>query len=93
MFCPQNHDTPLHIAAAMGRRKLTKIFMQNGAEPAIKNKVSSRFRLRRAKNKKLFQILIGFTLRVEDKHALLSLASMLKSLVDLLLYLVLQSHL
>lgn len=24
----------------MGRRKLTKILMQNGAEPAIKNKVS-----------------------------------------------------
>jgi hypothetical protein len=36
----QNNDTPLHIAAAMGRRKLTKILMQNGAELVIKNKVS-----------------------------------------------------
>lgn len=44
LLLPQNHDTPLHIAAAMGRRKLTKIFMQNAAEPAIKNKVSELFK-------------------------------------------------
>lgn len=37
----QNLDTPLHIAAAMSRRKLSTILVQNGAELALKNKVST----------------------------------------------------
>lgn len=35
----QNGDTALHIAAAMGRRKLTKIMLESGADQTIKNKV------------------------------------------------------
>lgn len=38
----QNGDTALHIAAAMGRRKLTKILLESGASQTIKNKVRNR---------------------------------------------------
>ena len=37
----QNGDTALHIAAAMGRRKLTRILLSAGTSLHIKNKVSS----------------------------------------------------
>ena len=34
----QNGDTALHIAAAMGRRKLTKILLESGCDKESKNK-------------------------------------------------------
>ncbi|XP_042205839.1 uncharacterized protein LOC121855078 isoform X2 [Homarus americanus] len=34
----KNGDTALHIAAAMGRRKLTKILLESGADQTVKNK-------------------------------------------------------
>ena len=34
----QNGDTALHIAAAMGRRKLTKILLESGCDKDAKNK-------------------------------------------------------
>nr|XP_027221663.1 uncharacterized protein LOC113813804 [Penaeus vannamei] len=34
----KNGDTALHIAAAMGRRKLTRILLESGADQTIKNK-------------------------------------------------------
>ena len=34
----QNGDTALHIAAAMGRRKLTRILLESGCDPAAANK-------------------------------------------------------
>ena len=34
----QNGDTALHIAAAMGRRKLTKILLESGCDAESKNK-------------------------------------------------------
>ena len=34
----QNGDTALHIAAAMGRRKLTKILIESGCDIEAKNK-------------------------------------------------------
>ena len=36
----QNGDTALHIAAAMGRRKLTKILLESGCDKDSKNKQS-----------------------------------------------------
>ena len=36
----QNGDTALHIAAAMGRRKLTKILLESGCDRDSKNKQS-----------------------------------------------------
>ena len=35
----QNGDTALHIAAAMGRRKLTRVLLESGCSQGIKNKV------------------------------------------------------
>jgi ankyrin repeat protein len=35
----QNGDTALHIAAAMGRRKLTRILLEAGCDKSLKNKV------------------------------------------------------
>ena len=35
----QNGDTALHIAAAMGRRKLTRVLLESGCSKGIKNKV------------------------------------------------------
>ena len=37
-FLFQNGDTALHIAAAMGRRKLTKILLESGCDKDAKNK-------------------------------------------------------
>ena len=37
-FVLQNGDTALHIAAAMGRRKLTKILLESGCDKEAKNK-------------------------------------------------------
>ena len=37
-MCLQNGDTALHIAAAMGRRKLTRILLESGCDPAAANK-------------------------------------------------------
>ena len=37
----QNGDTALHIAAAMGRRKLTRVLLESGCSQGIKNKVYS----------------------------------------------------
>ena len=37
----QNGDTALHIAAAMGRRKLTRILLAAGCSTHVKNKVKS----------------------------------------------------
>ena len=34
----QNGDTALHIAAAMGRRKLTKILLESGCDKEARNK-------------------------------------------------------
>ena len=34
----QNGDTALHISAAMGRRKLTKILLESGCDKDAKNK-------------------------------------------------------
>ena len=39
-FVFQNGDTALHIAAAMGRRKLTKILLESGCDKDSKNKQS-----------------------------------------------------
>ena len=39
MIIPQNGDTALHIAAAMGRRKLTRVLLESGCDQEIKNKV------------------------------------------------------
>jgi ankyrin repeat protein len=39
MVSDQNGDTALHIAAAMGRRKLTRILLEAGAERNLENKV------------------------------------------------------
>ena len=36
---PQNGDTALHIAAAMGRRKLTRILLDGGVDFNLRNKV------------------------------------------------------
>ena len=36
--CFQNGDTALHIAAAMGRRKLTKILLESACDKDSKNK-------------------------------------------------------
>lgn len=36
--CPQNGDTALHIAAAMGRRKLTRILLEAGCDRSLRNK-------------------------------------------------------
>lgn len=38
----QNGDTALHIAAAMGRRKLTRILIAAGCSTNVKNKVGDR---------------------------------------------------
>ena len=38
IFMFQNGDTALHIAAAMGRRKLTKILIESGCDIQAKNK-------------------------------------------------------
>ena len=38
--CLQNGDTALHIAAAMGRRKLTKILLESACDKDSKNKQS-----------------------------------------------------
>lgn len=35
----KNDDTALHIAAAMGRKKLTKVLLESGCNPTIINKV------------------------------------------------------
>ena len=35
----QNGDTALHIAAAMGRRKLTRVLLESGCNKDVKNKV------------------------------------------------------
>jgi ankyrin repeat protein len=34
----QNGDTSLHIAAAMGRRKLTRLLAECGTDPELRNK-------------------------------------------------------
>ena len=34
----QNGDTSLHIAAAMGRRKLTRLLVECGTDPEVRNK-------------------------------------------------------
>lgn len=39
----QNGDTALHIAAAMGRRKLTRVLLESGCDQEIKNKVIQLF--------------------------------------------------
>jgi len=39
----QNGDTVLHIAAAMARKKLTKIILQAKCNTALKNKVNILF--------------------------------------------------
>ena len=36
----QNGDTALHIAAAMGRRKLTRVLLESACNKDVKNKVS-----------------------------------------------------
>ena len=38
-FFLQNGDTALHIAAAMGRRKLTRVLLESGCNKDVKNKV------------------------------------------------------
>lgn len=39
IFCDfQNGDTALHIAAAMGRRKLTRVLLESGCDRGMKNK-------------------------------------------------------
>ena len=38
-FSLQNGDTALHIAAAMGRRKLTRVLLESGCNKDVKNKV------------------------------------------------------
>ena len=38
LFTVQNGDTALHIASAMGRRKLTRILLEIGINPALRNK-------------------------------------------------------
>ena len=37
-FLFQNGDTAIHIAAAMGRQKLTKILLESGCDKDAKNK-------------------------------------------------------
>ena len=39
MIILQNGDTALHIAAAMGRRQLTRVLLESGCDQEIKNKV------------------------------------------------------
>ena len=39
----QNGDTALHIAAAMGRRKLTRVLLESGCSQGIKNKVQNSY--------------------------------------------------
>ena len=39
MIITQNGDTAIHIAAAMGRRKLTRVLLESGCDQEIKNKV------------------------------------------------------
>ena len=34
----QNGDTSLHISAAMGRRKLTRVLLESGCDREMKNK-------------------------------------------------------
>ena len=36
----QNGDTSLHISAAMGRRKLTRVLLESGCDREMKNKQS-----------------------------------------------------
>ena len=38
-FSFQNGDTALHIAAAMGRRKLTRVLLESNCNRNIRNKV------------------------------------------------------
>ena len=38
--CLQNGDTSLHISAAMGRRKLTRVLLESGCDREMKNKQS-----------------------------------------------------
>ena len=42
-FFLQNGDTALHIAAAMGRRKLTRVLLESGCNKDVKNKVCIEF--------------------------------------------------
>ena len=38
LFCFQNGDTALHISAAMGRRKLTRLLLESGCDKRVRNK-------------------------------------------------------
>lgn len=66
----QNGDTALHIAAAMGRRKLTKILLESGADQAIKNKVRNPLILSPAHSPLAFVHLLNNSLTHKLIHSL-----------------------
>ena len=52
----QNGDTALHIAAAMGRRKLTRVLLESGCNKDVKNKVKKLTRCLKILKKVSFNI-------------------------------------
>ena len=52
----QNGDTALHIAAAMGRRKLTRVLLESGCNKDVKNKVKKLTRCLKISEKVSFNI-------------------------------------
>ena len=54
----QNGDTALHIAAAMGRRKLTRVLLESGCNKDVKNKVKKLTRCLKILKKVLLNVYI-----------------------------------
>ena len=52
----QNGDTTLHISAAMGRRKLTRVLLESGCDREMKNK-QNETAMEIAKRKSLAEII------------------------------------